>query len=460
MKLNTLDLILINCLAMAAVLGSPALSQPANNKRAALNAHVNLGNKLLTQRQYEQAVAEYEKCMEIDPTSAVVKENLALAHNNWGISLYGQKKLQEAYSEFQEALSVYPNFSLAKSNIAKLEAAAERLGMQLGKADQRPEPPQEKAADEPPEAAGQSDSQVPGYEKAGPEAKVPTTGGKPANTPPATGKKRIDLKVGVSSGAGAPPPEEPSASPPVPSTTQGVRSQIMAPPSGHAPLAPNGENGVKTYGADPFAGSDQAPTAAAPPATAAPPVAAPPEAAGAPDQKRNAFPEENPTPPTNSAQGTYFYPTQSYTNPGAAAGAVTQPAPQGTDAAGFGAMQNEQPHTQVYEDTAAGTSVKIISRPPVVAPPPAVTASPPPQTVVPQVITAPVATPPPAQSAPATTGTIDEQLTALEMKVYGRKQKSAPIFKRLEKLENDTSGQHGQGTVQERVDALLHAYGL
>lgn len=83
--------------------------------------------------------------------------------------------------------------------------------------------------------------------------------------------------------------------------------------------------------------------------------------------------------------------------------------------------------------------------------------------------TAPVAPLVPVQ--PATTGgapaatfappvSLDDQLAAVEMKVYGHKQADLTVLQRLEKIERDAAGQVRTGTIIERIDYLKKSFGL
>ncbi|MBA3856438.1 MAG: hypothetical protein C0507_05955 [Cyanobacteria bacterium PR.3.49] len=77
--------------------------------------------------------------------------------------------------------------------------------------------------------------------------------------------------------------------------------------------------------------------------------------------------------------------------------------------------------------------------------------------------TAPASTP--SASATATAGgsqgdNIEDSLGQIELKIYGRKQDSLPIMKRLEKLETDTHGKTKSGTIKERIDTLRKSYGF
>lgn len=54
----------------------------------------------------------------------------------------------------------------------------------------------------------------------------------------------------------------------------------------------------------------------------------------------------------------------------------------------------------------------------------------------------------------------DDQLTAVEMKVYGAKQTNLTVLQRLEKIERDSQGQVRGGTILERINYLKSSYGL
>lgn len=64
-------------------------------------------------------------------------------------------------------------------------------------------------------------------------------------------------------------------------------------------------------------------------------------------------------------------------------------------------------------------------------------------------------------SAPATpVVSFDDQISAVEMKVYGAKQTNMTVLQRLEKIERDASGQPRSGTILERIDNLKKNFGL
>jgi len=69
------------------------------------------------------------------------------------------------------------------------------------------------------------------------------------------------------------------------------------------------------------------------------------------------------------------------------------------------------------------------------------------------------ATPPPLpQTAPG--GSLEDQISALEIKIYGHKEAGMTVLKRLEKMETDTAGQVRLGTIKDRIEYLKKNYGL
>jgi Flp pilus assembly protein TadD len=67
-----------------------------------LAAHYNLGNALFRKGQQDEAIAEYQKALEINP-------NDAEAHINLGNALFQKEELDEAVGQFQKALEINPN---------------------------------------------------------------------------------------------------------------------------------------------------------------------------------------------------------------------------------------------------------------------------------------------------------------------------------------------------------------
>jgi tetratricopeptide (TPR) repeat protein len=73
-------------------------------------AHYNLGNALLQKGQLDTALAQYEKAVEIDP-------NDAAAHINLGNAFFQKQQLDEAVAQFQKAVEINPNDAEAQYNL-------------------------------------------------------------------------------------------------------------------------------------------------------------------------------------------------------------------------------------------------------------------------------------------------------------------------------------------------------
>jgi hypothetical protein len=54
---------------------------------------------------------------------------------------------------------------------------------------------------------------------------------------------------------------------------------------------------------------------------------------------------------------------------------------------------------------------------------------------------------------------LDEQLSSLEAKVYGKKQDDMTLMQRMEKLEKELTGKTRSGTIIERMDYLKRTFG-
>ena len=73
-------------------------------------AHYNLGNALLQKGQLDTALAQYEKAVEIDP-------NDAAAHINLGNAFFQKQQLDEAVAQFEKAVEINPNDAEAQYNL-------------------------------------------------------------------------------------------------------------------------------------------------------------------------------------------------------------------------------------------------------------------------------------------------------------------------------------------------------
>ena len=74
-------------------------------------AYTNRGVAYNDLKQYERAISDYNKAIELNP-------NFALAYNNRGWAYYCLKKYQQALKDFDKAIELNPNNTQAKNNRA------------------------------------------------------------------------------------------------------------------------------------------------------------------------------------------------------------------------------------------------------------------------------------------------------------------------------------------------------
>ena len=70
----------------------------------------NLGGALRDKGQWDEAMAEYRKALQIKPDNAE-------AHNNLGNALYDKGQLDEAITEYRKALQIKPDYAEAHNNL-------------------------------------------------------------------------------------------------------------------------------------------------------------------------------------------------------------------------------------------------------------------------------------------------------------------------------------------------------
>ena len=85
-----------------------------------VRAHNNLGNALKNQGKIEEAIAHFNKALQINP-------GYAKAHNNLGTALASQGKTAEAIKQFGIALYINPGYAAAHSNIGVALAGQNEL---------------------------------------------------------------------------------------------------------------------------------------------------------------------------------------------------------------------------------------------------------------------------------------------------------------------------------------------
>jgi len=72
---------------------------------------------LLQKGQVDEAIAQFQKALEINP-------NHDLAHNNLGIAFFKKGQVAEAIVQFQEAVRLNPDDNDPQNNLAKVQAMA------------------------------------------------------------------------------------------------------------------------------------------------------------------------------------------------------------------------------------------------------------------------------------------------------------------------------------------------
>lgn len=89
----------------ASVIGFIAFT---NSPAQKLKRQLDLGEKYLSELNYEQAVAVFKEALAIDPNSQEVLSGLKEAYTQWSDSLLVSEKYEEALKRLNEALSVLP----------------------------------------------------------------------------------------------------------------------------------------------------------------------------------------------------------------------------------------------------------------------------------------------------------------------------------------------------------------
>jgi tetratricopeptide (TPR) repeat protein len=79
-------------------------------------AHNNFGMVLRQMGNLDEAIGQYEQALRINP-------DLAEAHYNLGLTLAQRGRVQDAITQYEETLRLEPRFTQAKENLARLRAA-------------------------------------------------------------------------------------------------------------------------------------------------------------------------------------------------------------------------------------------------------------------------------------------------------------------------------------------------
>ncbi len=88
-------------------------------------AHNNLGNALLQKGSVDEAIAHYQKALQIKPDKANT-------HYNLGSALLKEGSVDEAIAHFQRALEINPDFAEARNDLAWVLATCSQASLRNG----------------------------------------------------------------------------------------------------------------------------------------------------------------------------------------------------------------------------------------------------------------------------------------------------------------------------------------
>jgi tetratricopeptide (TPR) repeat protein len=89
------------------------------------SAHNNLGNALVSQGRFDEALPHYEQALKLKP-------NEAKTHSNLGNALVGQRRFEEAIAHYQKALALKPDLAKVYINLGFASAQQGRLPEAIG----------------------------------------------------------------------------------------------------------------------------------------------------------------------------------------------------------------------------------------------------------------------------------------------------------------------------------------
>jgi len=410
-------------------------------KRNMIAEHVNRGNRLMSAKQFQGALSEYDAAKKLDPNNPIVRQNIAECRNNMGIQLFRSRHFADAIVQFEKCLKVNPNHAQARRNISLCQQTMDQLGVYdapSGDDEDEPESKPEKAAkteqkpeDTSPKVVGGSDSAMtvssagtamfasgnslyPSYSTQGTASSKKTEPTIPITKPTKPAAKTASAAPG-GTGAGT------NAAAIDGSASSG--SAIAG--AGSASTGNNtgavGPNGVA-------AGSAFEPVI---PGTV-PTIAQPPDSTATSSSAMHG------SSPNQAALAAGYAPASADTTATQAATA-TRPAPSQADAflnalaKDQGASVSTQPGLLASNQATGATSQPVSQT-----------------AVTPSVLT----TSQPSAQSLAEGASLEDKVASLELKVYGKKNDQLPILKRIEQLEVDYIGQARQGTLNERVENL------
>lgn len=389
-----------------------------SSKHNEMAQHVNRGVSLMRSRQYDAAMSEFEAARAIDPKNSTVKFNIAECHNNKGVSLYRQKVYADAVVEFEHCLELNPAHPQARHNINLCHQRMDIEGIpDAPSGAEEKEGGEKKKGKETAESEKKEDS-GPKASSAAPEVTVSSGGAKLYSTgtlfpqykeaPSAVTVPTVPFAT-AASGKGA------SAGSPGSSAASGITSAAGSSGASNSNTTVSSDNS-KT-GASTTAGG------------ATPAIINSADSGGTSKSSASAFGGDAFDP--GSTPG----PVASTSGPPAAGSAFARDpvVPQPTAATSAKASVPDTGIAVVDQSPSFGTSA---------------------------VNTTNATLPAPTNYTAGAEGlTLEDKVSALEMKVYGKKNSNLPIMKRIEQLETDYVGQVKQGPMNERVEFLKRAIG-
>lgn len=449
------------------------MMQPASADDATdIRDHNNRGNMLLARRLFQDAISEYETVLQIDPSHAIAKGNLALAHNEWGIWFYRYKKYKEAKEQWEIAAKLNPNDQNVKRNLKLLDNV------------RMPAPPGA-APDAPPKPTGPQDWNP--FDESLDKIPVKKPPSNAANTPPSNTTVSVPSSTtaasGTASGVNPAANSTPGANVPGTSATQvgGITSGatiISGSTSSESPFGTVDEASIAGSGKS--ATSGNASGAVILSNTGSTSVGS----STASSNQQTGSASSSPDVPATDA------PTSSVRIVGGSSGAAsiiiggaapansTSITPYNSTVSGGGGTANVfqtpgVPKQPVATTTGASAPIRFTPR--------ATGGS------------VPMSWPGGAESSSAAKGgnstskspsflsktdneensesdedqkaedgssTVDDVLAKIENKVYGKVSKNMPILKRIERLEVETMGKKKTGSIADRLKELKETYGF
>jgi Tfp pilus assembly protein PilF len=98
-------------MAVLALFMVACAKEPKVDPRRSAQTHYQLGLAYFNNGNYQQALPEFAKAVELNPSEP-------LYHDSLGMAFMFNRQLDAAISEFQEALRIDPKFVEAKNNLA------------------------------------------------------------------------------------------------------------------------------------------------------------------------------------------------------------------------------------------------------------------------------------------------------------------------------------------------------